>query len=645
MDMSKCYTHISKTEENEIKKQVEHELTDVLFKQTPAGVRGAIVGTAILLLALYPTQIDKTLLFTWYLSFNFLVILHFVLYKFYNSSSEKIDLKKWRWSFYYFIILCALEWGLCIFILPTEKIQMIMFCFLFGVAASYAYFSTGHTILCVVSVNAILLPLMLWCFSQNGFIFYMGFIIIIYSWFVLKINSVGSEWLKKSLELGHKNILVSHQANHDLITGLPNERLLDHYLDLAVKSNKPFGLACFSIDNLSDIVDSYGYHSGDNIIKIVAERLISLSSKLQASTNVEYIITLPRRTVFVILIKPLLINDAEESTKKLFSVLDAPVFIYDKYVKLMGSIGLSLFKAENNNAKTLQLEAETALSIAKSIGNNKLETYQESFNKHSAKHLELTSKLYFALDKHELEVHYQPIIDLGKGCISGMEALARWRHKNNTLIPPNEFIPIAEETGLIIPLGEWVLHSACKQTIHWHKLGFKNLKVSVNLSAKQLQDKNIIQTVSNTLEETGLDSKFLVLELTESMSLLFNDKIINTIKKLKELGVNLAIDDFGTGFSSLSYLKIFTIDKLKIDISFIRDICTNIDSRTIASTIIAMTKELNILSIAEGVETIEQLEQLKNFGCDLIQGYYFSKPLSSNEFTKFLINNFDKSLL
>jgi EAL domain-containing protein (putative c-di-GMP-specific phosphodiesterase class I) len=252
------------------------------------------------------------------------------------------------------------------------------------------------------------------------------------------------------------------------------------------------------------------------------------------------------------------------------------------------------------------------------------------------KQLAIENDLYEAINLNQLQVYYQPLVDLKTGKISGAEALIRWLHPVHGFISPINFIPLAEETGLIVPIGAWVLREACKQTLIWQQMGFSDFKIAVNVSGKQLTHDNFIETIKNTLKETGFNPHYLELELTETAIL--DENILAIIKEFTKLDIGLAVDDFGTGYSGLSYLKRFSIDKLKIDQSFVRDIPANNDSITIVSAILAMAKELKVKSLAEGVETEEQLRFLQEKGCDYIQGYYFSKPLEASYFTQLLLN-------
>lgn len=318
-------------------------------------------------------------------------------------------------------------------------------------------------------------------------------------------------------------------------------------------------------------------------------------------------------------------------------MLDEPFYLEKRGVKLTASLGASIYRKDGEGIQELLINADAAMLKAKQFGSNRLEFYRTEINAQLPRQLQLETDLHSALKNNEFEVYYQPLIDLKINQISGMEALLRWKHPQQGFISPVNFIPLAEETGLIVPIGEWVLREACAQTRIWHQMGFSSLKVAVNLAEKQLRQDNFVGTIDRILTMTDFSPRFLELEITETAIL--DEAITNLLKEFKKRGLSLSVDDFGTGYSGLSYLKRFSIDKLKIDQSFIRDIPASSDSITIVSAIIAMAKELGVNVLAEGVETEEQLEFLRKKGCNYIQGYYFSKPVDVNGFTQLLLKS------
>lgn len=536
---------------------------------------------------------------------------------------------------------CAIAWIPAILLLPGNAMHgFLALLAIFLATAGYSTGTIGQFRLCVLTLCIILCPLIVFSLVKGGLFFNIVAVFsLVYMLYMIGANLRSTKWFKESLQLKLENSLVSYQVNHDLLTGLPNQRLLPQYVDAAIantkKTNIPFALICFSLNRMEVINDSLGHQAGDIIIKTVASRLNTLAnhaSKIENGTR--YIITISRKDTFNILLVPVLKDRIDNYIQSIFSVLDEHIYVGQRGMKVTASVGFSFYPDDGQDTNSLLMNADSAMLQAKQIGGNRYEFYRKEINEKIPMQLELETDLHDALKKNQLQLYYQPLINIKTGQISGMEALMRWPHPTQGFISPGIFIPVAEETGLIIALGEWSLRQACLQTKYWHQMGYTSLKVAVNLSAKQLREKNLVERFALILSETQYDPNRLELELTESTIL--DEGIIPIIKEFKNMGLSLAVDDFGTGYSGLSYLKRFSIDKLKIDQSFIRDIPKNNDSMTIVSAIIAMAKELKIRTLAEGVETKEQLEFLVSKGCDYVQGYYFSKPLESASFTQFL---------
>jgi EAL domain-containing protein (putative c-di-GMP-specific phosphodiesterase class I) len=329
-----------------------------------------------------------------------------------------------------------------------------------------------------------------------------------------------------------------------------------------------------------------------------------------------------------------MMEELERKITPLFSVLNDPVNAADQTVKLTASIGVSVYPRHGKNINSLLMNAESSMFQARQKGGNFISIYKDDPGTDMSKQLEVEKNLHDALPNNEFELLYQPIIDLKTGFICGAEALVRWRSPSLGYVMPSNFIPIAEMTGIINPLGAWVFEQACKQLKEWHTIGFRTLHMAINLSAKQLLRKNLSSTINTTLLKIGLTPEFIQLELTESVA--FQSDVVPILNKFKQLGLGLSIDDFGTGYSGLSSLKLFSIDILKIDKSFIHDLNTNNDNKTIVSNTIALAKKLNLKVVAEGVETIEQLAFLKEGHCDMIQGYYYSPPIAADDFIQLL---------
>lgn len=643
MDIMASQKLISNEERAQISQQVNAELIEHLYRGCLPGTIGGIpVGIAYFLD--FYGHTSTPLLIAWSVYYLFALFTLGSVYFIYKAFKPKFSLSSWLIAYSIAMSMCALAWGLSTYLIPTDNLfrQYVAIIALLLFANSYAAGTIGVTELCVITLTIIMVPLMTWSFLQPGPLYKLiSIFALIYYVFLIGMNRRSTQWFKDSLKLKLENTLVSYQANHDILTGLPNQRLLPQYVESAINSvkdtNQTFALVCFSLNRMEMINDSLGHHAGDAIMQSVTSRLNDLAAELSKASDTRYIITLSRKDTFNILLVPLIEKDAESKINHLFSVLNEPIYLEHQGIKVTASIGVSIYNKDGTDLQTLLIGADAAMLQAKQVGGNRLEFYRAEINAQLPKQLELENDLHDALKNNQLQVFYQPLIDLKTGGVSGMEALIRWPHPVQGFISPVRFIPLAEETGLIIPIGEFVLRESCRQTRIWHEMGFNSLKVAVNLSEKQLRQGNLIEMIKSVLESTQFDPKFLELEITETAIL--DETVMKIIKEFNAMGLSLAVDDFGTGYSGLSYLKRFSVDKLKIDQSFIRDIPGNNDSITIVSAIIAMSKELKIRTLAEGVETEEQLAFLKSKGCDYIQGYYYSKPLEASFFTQFLQNH------
>jgi len=319
------------------------------------------------------------------------------------------------------------------------------------------------------------------------------------------------------------------------------------------------------------------------------------------------------------------------AAERFMDAMTTAFVIQDRSLNIGCSLGISIFPEHGADSETLIKNADAAMYSAKDRGRNNFNFFTEDMNSQAAQRLALENDLRLALARDEFFVVYQPQVDVASGNITGLEALLRWRHPNLGLVPPNQFIPIAENNGLIVPIGEWVLRTACAQARKWQLQGLAPLSVAVNVSAVQFRQESFLKAIQRVLDETGLDPRFLELELTESLLLSNADVMFSVLHQIRAMGLRLAIDDFGTGYSSLSYLKRFPVSKLKIDSSFIRDVAVDPDDAAITAAIISMAKSLNLKVVAEGVENEAQMSFLRTHQCDGIQGYYFSKPLPVDE--------------
>ena len=424
--------------------------------------------------------------------------------------------------------------------------------------------------------------------------------------------------------------LLKYQANHDALTGLPNRNLLadriTQTLANARRYNLPVAVLFIDLDNFKIVNDSLGHALGDRMLIIQADRLLKC---IRASDTVaryggdEFVVVVSKMDKG---------EDAACVAHNIQETLSRPFTIDGHEFGITCSIGISLYPKDGHDVDSLLKNADAAMYRAKEQSRNSFQFYTSEINDRVVERMIVERHLRHALDKGQFEVHYQPQIELINGRIVGVEALLRWHSPDLGTVPPNRFIPLAEETGLIVPIGEWVLRTCCEQNKAWQDAGLTPLTISVNLSVRQLQKKDLSVVIAAILEESGLEPRFLELEIVESMVMQNVDNAVAIMKELKGLGIQLAMDDFGTGYSSLSYLKRFPFDKLKIDLSFIRDIIVDPDSAAIARTIISMAHNLNLRAVAEGVETEEQLEYLLLHGCDAIQGYFISPPVTAREF-------------
>lgn len=642
MDIVENQKKISDEEKAQINQQVKAELIEHLYRGClPGTISGIPVGIAFFFDFYGHTPIHW--LIAWSIYYSLALLNLGTLYFLYKAYKPKLQLSTWLLAYSVSMSLCAVAWGLSSFLIPTDVIfrQYVAIIALLIFANGYAAGTIGVFELCVTTLTIIMMPLMTWCFIQGGPLYkLLGIFTLVYYVFLLGINRRSTEWFKDSLKLKLENTLVSYQANHDLLTGLPNQRLLPQFIDAAIQSvqdtDKTFALVCYSLNRMETINDSLGHQAGDSIIQSVANRLNELAAKLAKKDGIQYVVTISRKDTFNILLVPINENNVEEKVNNLLSILFEPFYLENQGIKMTASLGVSIFKKDGTDEQSLLIAADAAMLQAKQFGGNRLEFYRAEINAQLPKQLELEHDLHEAIKNKQLQVYYQPLIDLKTGQVSGMEALIRWPHPVQGMISPVRFIPLAEQTGMIIPIGEWILEEACKQTVLWHKMGFTALKVAVNLSEKQLRQKDLIEVLKRVIATTQIDPHHLELEITETAIL--DESVTSVIREFNNMGVGLSVDDFGTGYSGLSYLKRFSVDKLKIDQSFIRDIPENNDSITIVSAIIAMAKELKVNTLAEGVETEAQLDFLKSKQCDFIQGYYFSKPLEASFFEQFLKN-------
>ncbi|VAX24851.1 diguanylate cyclase/phosphodiesterase (GGDEF & EAL domains) with PAS/PAC sensor(s) [hydrothermal vent metagenome] len=427
---------------------------------------------------------------------------------------------------------------------------------------------------------------------------------------------------------------IKYQAYHDALTGLPNRLLFHDRLLQAIgharRNESELAILFLDLDNFKKINDGLGHEVGDLMLQGVATRLIS-------SLREEDTVSRFGGDEFTIILENF--DEAEDTSlvaQKIIKSLSEPFLYQGLKLFITTSIGITLFPEDGDSVEKLLKNADMAMYRAKEHGGNTYQFFTNEMNLKVIERFKIEDDLRKAVENEEFLIHYQPKVDLKTGSIISMEALARWQKPTGEIVSPAEFIPVAEETGLIIPIGEWVLREACVRTKAWCDKGYGPLKVTVNLSTKQFHDENLINSIKKVLDETGLDPRYLELEITESSMMADVDKNVLALQCLSSMGIRLAIDDFGTGYSSLSYLRRFPINTLKIDSSFVKEAPGDNDAESIVQVIIAMGHSLNLSVVAEGVETREQLEFLRKHKCDEMQGFYFSKPLPEARFEALL---------
>jgi diguanylate cyclase (GGDEF)-like protein/PAS domain S-box-containing protein len=439
------------------------------------------------------------------------------------------------------------------------------------------------------------------------------------------------------------SLQMTHSAHHDFLTDLPNRMLLNDRLTHAIASanryHQKLAVLFLDLDGFKHINDSLGHAIGDKLLKAMGERLPASVRKSDTVSRLggdEFVVVLSsiERS-----------EDAALSATKIIAVAIAPYSIDQHDLHVSVSVGISIYPDDGVEAEALIQNADNAMYHAKEHGSNNYRFFQEDMNVQAVRRQALEASLRRALERHEFELHYQPKIDLKSGKITGVEALIRWRHPERGLIPPAEFIPIAESCGLIVPIGRWVLAEACTQAREWQSAGLPEIPVAVNISSVEFRDKNFLENLRATLNETGLEPCHLELELTESVLMQHVESTAFVLGELRAMGVHLAVDDFGTGYSSLSYLSQFPINSLKIDKLFVQGITSERDDAPIISAVINMGRSLMQRVIAEGVETREQLAFLQSRGCDEGQGYYFSHPVVAEQFAKMLETGMSTTVL
>lgn len=437
----------------------------------------------------------------------------------------------------------------------------------------------------------------------------------------------------------------NYLAYHDVLTDLPNRYLFNDRLRQAIlyadREDKMLAIMFLDLDNFKQINDSIGHKAGDQLLRGVSDRLLKC---LRATDSVSHVTKEETQSLlarlggdeFTVLLNR--IGNVQEPARvanRILKILSEPFQIGTHEVFVTASTGIAVYPFDGKDIDTLLINADVAMYHAKKQGRNSYQYYSESMNKFAFERFTIENKLRKALDHNEFMLFYQPQIDINSKAFIGVEALIRWLQPDLVLTRPNEFIPLAEQSGLIVEMGNWVLRAACEQSRNWQQSGLKPMRMTVNVSGIQFSKDNFVETVSDILNDTEVDPRLLQLELTESTIMHNSEDSIRKLHALQAMGVEISVDDFGTGYSSLKYLKHFPLSALKIDTSFVSEVTTSSNDQSIVKAIITLARNFNLKVVAEGVETIEQLHYLRDCGCDLVQGYLICPPVSSTALAQF----------
>jgi diguanylate cyclase (GGDEF)-like protein len=427
---------------------------------------------------------------------------------------------------------------------------------------------------------------------------------------------------------------MAHSAEHDFLTGLPNRMLLNDRIGQAIalarRHVKKAAVLFLDLDGFKHINDSLGHPVGDKLLQSIAKRLVDC---IRGSDSVSR----QGGDEFVVLLLDLEhAENAAVTARRMLEAVAKPHYIDHHDLHITASIGVSVYPDDALDAEALIKNADTAMYQAKENGRRSFQFFKPAMNARAVERQSIEESLRRALERREFALHYQPKVNLKTGAIIGAEALLRWRHPTRGPVSPADFIPVAEDCGLIFPIGAWVLHEACAQARAWIEAGLPPISMAVNVSAIEFRHEKFLEGLFATLDQTGFDPRSLELELTESVLMKHAESTAKILRSLRDSGIGVAVDDFGTGYSSLSYLQKFPVDAVKIDQSFVRQISTPGEDTTIVTAVIAMARQLKLRVIAEGVETLDELEFLRAHHCDEAQGYYFSRPVPPEQFARLL---------
>ena len=448
-------------------------------------------------------------------------------------------------------------------------------------------------------------------------------------------------------ERKHAEERIQYLATHDVLTGLPNRMMFSQLLNQAIESSRrherQFAILFIDLDRFKIINDTMGHDAGDELLTEMAKRF-------RQSLRAVDVVGRPKERndvvgrlggdEFIILIEEISeLSQVAVVAQRVLGTAMKPMIILGEECRVTASIGISVYPRDGEDEQTLMKKADMAMYFAKEEGKNNFQFYSQNTQSQAFERLSIETNLRKALERNELYLEYQAKLDFKTGVITGVEALLRWKNPLLGLVTPTQFIPVAEETGMIVPIGRWVMKTVCTQNVAWQSQCLPPVRVAVNLSLRQLMDDKLLEDIKAALDDSGMAPNLLELEITESMVMYKPERLIEVLTKIKNMGVRLALDDFGTGYSSLAQIKQFPIDTLKVDRSFIRNLSQNSEHKAIIEAIIAMGKTLSLNVVAEGVETMAQDEFLREHVCDEMQGFYFSKPVAPDQFTDLLRKN------
>ncbi len=449
-----------------------------------------------------------------------------------------------------------------------------------------------------------------------------------------ELGDVVTAYNRLLTEIDQRQRDIHHIAYHDTLTGLPNRRLLEdrlnHAITVAERQGRGIAVLFTDVDNFKVINESLGHEVGDALLKVIADRMV------RAVRTMDTVARWGGDEFVVVLENVSGPGEASSVAEKLIDIIGQPITLGDNLLRVGGSIGISLYPQDGRDVTALMKNADLALFEAKGAGRNTLHFFNEAMNLRAYRRLEVEAALRNGITQNELELHYQPKVGIADGRLIGVEALVRWRRPGDGLVPPDQFIPVAEESDLIILIGEWVLKEACAQILRWRAAGLPDVHVAINLSPRHFRNASAVDDIIAVVEAAGVPPRLLEIELTEATVMQDPDRTIEYLCRLRDYGFSIAIDDFGTGYSNLNYLRQLPISTLKIDRSFVKDIESDKGDAEIIRTIIAMANVLGLGLVAEGVETEGQLGFLHSCACDAAQGYYFAKPLPPAQFDEWL---------